>query len=364
MPLNPSVQLTLLYGDSPFLIERAAGELVDALLPGQARTYGLTVIDLETTPVSRVAVQLGSGSLMAEKRVAFLRGVDGLKAAEQSVLASLLDPVPPGVYAVLSFAASRQEINKAKGPPLAAKLRKLVETKGQSAAYTTPRERQLEDWAAGEAGRLGRRLDRAAAKRLVEMVGRDHARLFGELQKLCSYVGDTPQITAQDVSDAATRSAEVSVFDLVDAIAEGNARRALSILPGLLPSHNVQSTAIPLLGMIARQLRLVWQAGYLAQAGAPIGGRRRAEAEVVALLPEEQNVLVAARVGYVAEKLAQHARSLGDREIAVALQQVLRADRALKGQADEHMDPRLVMERLVTELCLLARHAARGGGAR
>ena len=362
MPLNPSAQLTLLYGDSPLLIERAANGLVDALLPGEARTYGLTVVDLETTPISQVGLQLQSGSLMADRRVFLLRDVGALTAAQQNELVRQVAELPAGVHVIMTVPASRQDAGK--GLPVAAKLRGVVEQQGQSASFITPFERDLAEWTVAEAARMGKRLDRGAADRLVEMVGRDHARLFSELQKLCCYVGEAREIALGDVSEAGSRSAEASVFDLVDAIAEGDARRALSMLPDLLPGPNVQSTAIPLLGMIARHLRLMWQAHYLAEHGAPVDRAGRLSPEMMGLLPEQQNVVVAARSGFVARKLARHARSLGDREIAEALQQVLRADRSLKGQADEHMEPQLVMERLVTDLCLLARHAAKGGRAR
>jgi DNA polymerase III delta subunit len=147
----------------------------------------------------------------------------------------------------------------------------------------------------------------------------------------------------------------------VDAIAEGNAPRALAQLSDLVPAHSAQAAAIPLLGMIARQLRLMWQAAYLASCGAPVDRGGKVAAGVTDLLPEQQNVLAAARSSFMARKLARQARNFGDQEIAFALERVLQADRALKGQTAEQLDPRLVMERLVTELCLLARRAARTG---
>jgi len=361
MPLNLAVQLTLLYGDAALLIERATDELVDAILPGEARGYGLTVMDVGQVPLGQVGLQLRTGSLMAATRVVVLRDVDSLSAAQQGELAGLLGAPPAGVHVIMAASASRQEANK--GLPVSAKLRKLVEEKGQSASFITPFEREMAEWVVSEALRLGKRIDRAVAEQLVALAGRDHARLSSELQKLCCYVGAASQITAQDVAAAASRSAEASSFDLVDAIAEGNARAALSMLPDLLPSQSVQSAAIPLLGMVARHLRLMWQAAYLAQCGSPVDRSLRVGPDVVALLPEQQNVLQAARTSFVAKKLARHARTLGDQELAAALKKVLDADRALKGQTDEHMDPRLVMERLVTELCLLAQRAG-GAGAR
>ena len=67
----------------------------------------------------------------------------------------------------------------------------------------------------------------------------------------------------------------------------------------------------------------------------------------------------ATRSDFVARKLAGHARNFTDTQAALSLERVLYADQALKGQTGEHLDPRLVVERLVTELCLLAQRSPR-----
>ena len=63
----------------------------------------------------------------------------------------------------------------------------------------------------------------------------------------------------------------------------------------------------------------------------------------------------ASRSNFVAKKLAGHARNFGDQQAAESLERVLHADRTLKGQTDEYLDARLIVERLVIELCVLAR---------
>lgn len=356
--LSCAVQLSLIYGDAPFPIDRAARELVRGILGDDDSGYGLTAVDLERAPISDAALHLQTGSLIAETRVLWLKSIHEARADDQKRLVEPLAALPPGTFVVMTAATTRQRA--LKGPPVSAALRKVVEKSGQSVCYMTPFERELAGWAIEEARRIGKTIDRRTAEQLVEMVGRDHGRLFSEIVKLASYVGASDRIDPQAVEAAASRSAEASSFELVDAIAEGDVRRSLAMLPDLVPAHNSASAAIPLLGMIARQLRLIWQASFLAQGGAPIDRRGKVDDALSSLLPEEQNVLQAARTSFVARKLAGHARNLNDRQVALALERVLYADKALKGQTDEHLDPRLVVERLVIELCLL--FPARAGG--
>jgi DNA polymerase III delta subunit len=150
----------------------------------------------------------------------------------------------------------------------------------------------------------------------------------------------------------------------VDAIAEGDARRALAILPDLIPAHGASSSAIPLLGMIARNLRLLWQASFLARNGLHVDRSPKVPETLAELLPSQQNIAEATRSSFVARKLARHARNFSDALAAASLERVLHADRALKGQTGESLDAGLVMERLVTELCLLSLRGTGGPAAR
>ena len=356
--LSPEVQLTLIYGDAPFLIEREASELTNALLPGAAREYGLTVLDFAANSLDEAGAHLRTGSLIAETRVVLLRNLQELKADAQKKLAGWCSEIPRATYVILTAEVTRQAAQK--GNPARAALKKVIEASGQSAGFITPWESELAGWVVQEAQRLGTTLDRQGAELLVEMVGRDHARLVSEVEKLACYVGGASGISVDDVRTAASRSAEATVFQLVDAIAEGNARQALAVLPDLVPAHSPTSAAIPLLGMIARNIRLLWQASYLAKNGAPVDRQGKLRDDLAELLPNEHNVDAATRSNFVARKLAGHARNFDDRQAAVALGRVLHADRTLKGQTDEYMDPRLVVERLVIELCMLARSATGG----
>ena len=111
---------------------------------------------------------------------------------------------------------------------------------------------QLARWMGQTLRPLGKKMDRAACEALAFTSGRDLTMLSGELQKLAAYVGERAEITAQDVEQVATHTAECTVFAMVDAITEGRAQQAFELLGVLLQGGEQR---IGILAMITRQYR-------------------------------------------------------------------------------------------------------------
>lgn len=111
---------------------------------------------------------------------------------------------------------------------------------------------QLTRWMGQTLRPLGKRMDRAACEALAFTSGRDLTLLHGELQKLAAYAGERADITAQDVERVATHTAECTVFEMVDAITEGRAQQAFTLLGVLLQSGEQR---IGILALITRQYR-------------------------------------------------------------------------------------------------------------
>ena len=99
---------------------------------------------------------------------------------------------------------------------------------------------------------LGKRMGRAACEALAFTSGRDLMLLSGELKKLAAYADGREEITAQDVEQVATHTAECTVFSMVDAITEGRAEQAFRLLGVLLQGGEQR---IGILAMITRQYR-------------------------------------------------------------------------------------------------------------
>jgi len=121
-----------------------------------------------------------------------------------------------------------------------------------------------------------------------------------------------------------------------------------------LPPGVVHGEALGLLGMISRQLRLIWQTRVAARQGYRLDRSTDLPEELTARFPLQHNI--AAVVGsrqWLGKKMIAQARKFSDAQIARALDTVHQTDAALKGQADQAIDERTALEALIVELCRL-----------
>jgi len=89
--------------------------------------------------------------------------------------------------------------------------------------------RALVDFVVSEARSQNKRIDPAAAARLIDMVGQDTGILATEVEKLALYAADRPALTEQDVTDLVGQSREEKIFAVMDAAAAGRLTDALRL---------------------------------------------------------------------------------------------------------------------------------------
>ena len=113
---------------------------------------------------------------------------------------------------------------------------------------------------------MKKKMDANTCARLAFTSGRDLTMLNGELQKLAAYVGERETITAEDVEQIATHTAECTVFAMVDALVDGQAERAFSLLNVLLEGGEQR---IGVLALITRQYRQMLYAKDMQESRTP-----------------------------------------------------------------------------------------------
>lgn len=72
-------------------------------------------------------------------------------------------------------------------------------------------------------------ISRAAANRLVSLCGDDLTRLKNEVDKVCAYAAGE-EVSVEDINKMATVNLESRVFDLSNAVLEGNGEKAFQVL--------------------------------------------------------------------------------------------------------------------------------------
>src|SRR5215207_2702947 len=129
---------------------------------------------------------------------------------------------------------------------------KLIQTK----AFMLPRLKEMTGWIVNETKKQEGQIEPRAAEMLKEMVGVDTRQAGMEIAKLLAYVNWARPINSQDVEAVCIVTSQQSVFDFVDALANGNGKNAQHLLHRLLENED----AFSLWGMVVRQFRLLIQA--------------------------------------------------------------------------------------------------------
>jgi DNA polymerase-3 subunit delta len=134
----------------------------------------------------------------------------------------------------------------------AQKNEKLIQTK----AFMLPRLKDMTGWIVNETKNQGGQIEPRSAEILKDAVGVDTRQAGMEIAKLLAYVNWARPINSQDVEAVCIVTSQQSVFDFVDALANGNGKSAQHLLHRLLENEDPFS----LWGMVVRQFRLLIQA--------------------------------------------------------------------------------------------------------
>jgi DNA polymerase-3 subunit delta len=205
----------------------------------------------------------------------------------------------------------------------AEKNSKLIQTK----AFMLPRLKDMAGWIVNETKNQGGQIEPRAAEMLKEMVGVDTRQAGMEISKLLAYANWARPVTAQDVEAVCIVTSQQSVFDFVDALANGNGKSAQHLLHRLFESEDEFS----LWGMVIRQFRLLIQAREILDAR----GNQNDVARALGVHP------------FVAEKAAQQAARFSIESLESIYRKLLKIDEGIK---TSQITLDLALDTLVVEL--------------
>lgn len=237
----------LFYGPEGYIRKSALATMQKKLLmPGlesmnctfmQSPTAQQIIENCETLPM------MGDWRLVIVQGLALLEsGKAKDEAQESAALCDYLPRVPPTTCLVFECEAPD------KRKKLCQALMKLT----GAVSFDTLSDARLAQWMNQTLKPLGKKMDAQACAQLAFTSGRDLTMLHGELQKLAAYVGERAVITQEDIERVATHTAECTVFAMVDALVDGQAQQAFSLLSVLLESGEER---LGVLALITRQYR-------------------------------------------------------------------------------------------------------------
>ena len=197
----------------------------------------------------------------------------------------------------------------------------------QSKAFMLPRLREMTGWIINETKNQGGQIDPRAAEMLKEMVGVDTRQAGMEIAKLLAYANWSRPVKVEDVEAVCIVTSQQSVFDFVDALANGNGKSAQHLLHRLLETEDEFS----LWGMVVRQFRLLIQAREILDGR----GNQNDVARALGVHP------------FVAEKTTQQATRFSIESLENIYRRLLKIDEGVK-TSQVTLD--LALDTLVVEL--------------
>lgn len=243
----------LLYGEEAYLKKQYKDRLTKALLPeGDTVNYAYyegkginpgELIDLaETMP------------FFAERRLIVVENSGFFKNA-QPQLADYIKDMPD----TACFLFVETEVDK-RG-----KLYKAVKDKGRAVELGRQDEKTLLLWIAGNVKREGRQIKESTAKYLIAKTGTDMENLEKEMEKLFSYTLGRTEITVEDVDAICTTQITNKIFDMVEAVAMKQQKKALDYYYDLIA---LKEPPMRILYLLSRQFKLLLQVKDLQSKGA------------------------------------------------------------------------------------------------
>ncbi|MBZ0159656.1 MAG: DNA polymerase III subunit delta [bacterium] len=310
-----------LYGEEEYRREQVLNQLLDALLTAGERDLNLDQIRPGDGERQSILGSARTLPFLARRRVVLIRGVEELsKEQQEELLAYLNDPSPTSCLVLTG-----------KRLDLRTRLAAALQKKGMLLRFDRMEADTLKEALLATAKEQGTRLQPDAIDLLMALVGDDVRQLMYNVEKVALFVGEREEISAKDVEALVGETRVRSIFQLTDAVSGRDLDVALRCLTSLLESGE---EPLAIIGMLARQIRLLVQAKTLQEQSATAGRMTHAFGG----LPPR-----------VVAALAKQSASRSWRQLSGALQSLSGADLAIKtGRAAAPV----ILTGLVWDLCL------------
>lgn len=296
---NSLKQIYLLYGEERYLRRQYRKKLQHALC-AEGDTMNVHFYSGKEIPVGEIIDLAETLPFLAERRVIFISDSGLFKSGGEKLAEYLTAPCESTF-----FVFTESEVDKRS------KLYKTVNSNGHAAEFAVQDEASLIRWIGGMLAKDGKKITESTVRLILTKAGTDMDNLQMELEKLVCYCMDRDVVTDADVEAVCTTRVTNHIFDMINAIAEKNQKKALELYYDLLA---LKESPMKILLLIARQCNLLLQAKELKQKGHDM----RAIASKLGMAP------------FIARKYTDQAAKFKTSTLRAALRQCVDAEVAVK----------------------------------
>lgn len=310
-------------GEEDFFISEVVKH-ARTIIPEELADFNLSIIYGEDHPVEKVVQAAREYPMMAEKRMVIVRHLQQLQGIQskdgQDLLLSYMDNPNPTTVLILS---DSKKLNKRL--TLGKKLSKESDTLAFFKAESVP-ENQLTQWVLEwTEHRYGKRMDVDAAEMLWQLSGSDLTQLASEIEKVCTFVGESNTIEAAAVKEAVGQNRAFSLFDVKNAIMQGRTAEALAMAKQQMQLFNAAGEVIKLINLLYSSLSNIWQIHYAMRKG----------------ISQQEFAQQTGMNAWILKRNWQEAQGLSQQALPLVFEALQDADKAIKGMGVH--DPEGVM---------------------
>lgn len=234
----------LLYGEEAYLKKQYKDKLIQALM-AEGDTMNFSAFEGKSISVGGLIDLAETLPFFADRRVILIENSGFFKKSAEELVSYLADEPTESTC----FLFVEEEVDKRN------KLYKLVAKQGRAVEFSTQKEELLVRWIVGRLKKENKNITRDVLQYFLNMTGTDMGNIDRELEKLICYTMGRDVITAEDVAAITTEQVTNKIFDMVNAIAEHEQKKALDFYYDLL---TLKEPPMRILFLITRQFQILF----------------------------------------------------------------------------------------------------------
>ena len=245
-------QIYLLHGEEAYLRKQYRDKLKEALI-ADGDTMNNHYYEGKDTKIEEIIDLAETLPFFSEKRVIVIENSGWFQKGGDK-MAEYLPGIPETTYLIFV----ETQVDKRS------KLYKTVKNKGRIAEFTHQDEQMLKRWILGMLKKEGKNITAADMQFLLERIGTEMAHIKTEMEKLLCYTMGKAEVTREDIEEICTKRVQNQIFDMINAIADKNQKKALDLYYDLL---TLKEPPMRILALIGRQFNLLLQVKELRKKG-------------------------------------------------------------------------------------------------
>ena len=248
-------QIYLLYGGENYLKRQYRDRFIKAMIP-EGDTMNYTRYEGKKTEIKEVIDLAETLPFFAERRLIVFEDTGFFKSGGGDLADYINGGMPPATF----FIFIENEVDRRSS------LYKAVKAKGHIVELTAQDEATLRRWILNLVRKEEKEISPADAAYFISKVGTDMENITRELEKLFCYCLDRKTLTLEDIDAVCITQITNHIFDMVNAVAEQDQRKALDLYYDLLA---LREQPMHILVLMSKQYRDLFHVKELVKQGCP-----------------------------------------------------------------------------------------------